>query len=113
MREPALRVRRLMAGQRILNPPFEGSIPSAPTSAVVARVAEQRTFNPLGTGSSPVDGTDQVLEPSEGSKTPRRLHSSVAKWKGARLLIGILQVRFLPLELVGPSFESRTPSAKR
>ena len=55
--EPASRVRRLMAGQRILNPPFEGSIPSAPTSAVVARVAEQRTFNPLGTGSSPVDGT--------------------------------------------------------
>src|SRR4051794_35405908 len=29
------RVCRLMAGQRILNPPFEGSIPSAPTVAVV------------------------------------------------------------------------------
>src|SRR6185312_3785 len=58
--EPASRVRRLMAGQRILNPSLEGSIPSAPTFAVVARVAEQRTFNPLGTGSSPVDGTDRA-----------------------------------------------------
>lgn len=30
---------------------------------------------------------------------PPEPHSSVAKWQGARLLIGILQVRFLPLEL--------------
>ncbi len=52
-----IRMRRLMAGQRILNPSLEGSIPSASTSAVVARLAEQRTLNPLGTGSSPVDGT--------------------------------------------------------
>ena len=52
-----IRMRRLMAGQRTLNPSLEGSSPSASTLAVVARVAEQRTFNPLGTGSSPVDGT--------------------------------------------------------
>ena len=44
------------------------------------------------------------FQPPEHS---RRLHSSVAKRKGARLLIGILQVRFLPLEL-GPY---RTPAS--
>ena len=67
--EPASRVRRLMAGQRILNPSLEGSIPSAPTSAVVARVAEQRTFNPLGTGSSPVDGTRVMRDWPSGRGT--------------------------------------------
>ena len=94
--EPASRVRRLMAGQRILNPPFEGSIPSAPTSAVVARVAEQRTFNPLGTGSSPVDGTRgigvaagaPVLQIGKMGSTPISRTSNIpasSKGKGASL----------------------------
>jgi hypothetical protein len=44
--------------QRTLNPLKVGSIPTARTQAVGARVAEQRIFNPLSRGSSPLDGTD-------------------------------------------------------
>jgi hypothetical protein len=109
-----------MAGQRILNPPFEGSIPSAPTIAVVARVAEQRIFNPPGAGSSPVDGTANIPASSNGrarvfearcrgsiprAGTANRFsHSSVAQRQGARLLTGTLQVRILPLELTDVPF---------